>query len=190
VYLFALPAVAFFIACIAFPSPSAGWGWLTTAVAVIAGCALLVVFQYTRHGNERLDYYTEGDVAAVHALYRIAPHRTALVAGSTNIPLRYRDYTSYDYSYVTDLASWSAADPDPALLASDLKAKFKRMGAYVIVTRSTEISAGLLDRKPGVLERLVRVLRASPGVAQIYRRRDGDIFYIRPSAQAATSRTS
>jgi hypothetical protein len=46
----------------------------------------------------------------------------------------------------------------------------------VIVTRSTEIAADLLDRKPGVLEALVGLLRASPAVRELYSNDDQEQF--------------
>jgi hypothetical protein len=179
VFLFALPAVAFFIASLVFPTPEAGRDWRTLAALSAVCCALVATFQFTRYGNERLDYFTPGDVAAVTALYRAAPPGASLI-GSENLPWRNRGYASYDYRTVTALRSWRVAKPDPAALARDIKAYAEdKGGAYVILTRSTKISAALLLGKPGVLERLVEQLRASPSAKEIYRGRDGDVFYVK-----------
>ena len=179
VFLFALPAVAFFIASLAFPTPAAGRDWRTLAAVATVCCALVATFQFTRYGNERLDHFTRGDVAAVDALYRIAPPGASLI-GSDNLPWRNRGYASYDYRTITDLRTWQVPRPDPAAIARDIEAYAKeRGGAYVILTRSTKISAALLYGKGGVLERLVEQLRSSPSVEKLYHARDGDVFYIK-----------
>ncbi|MDQ3850003.1 MAG: hypothetical protein M3296_05240, partial [Actinomycetota bacterium] len=179
VFLFALPAVAFFIACLAFPTPEAGRGWPTVLGAVIVSCALLGLFQYMRYGNERLDHFTRGDVAAVEALYRLAPRGATLVAGTQNIPWRNRDYVEYDYVQANELESWNVPVPDPARLAAELQRKARKNDAYVIVTRSTKIAAAMLDGKPGALDGLVRLLRSSPAAArEVYRNRDGVILHL------------
>jgi hypothetical protein len=184
VFLFSLPAVAFFISCLAFPAPTAGRSWRAAALFAVVGCALLWAFQYTRYGNERLDYFTRGDVAAVRALYRIAPKGSELFAGTPNLPWRYRDYAGYDYELINELPAWRRSPrPDPHVLARELDSKLQKRGGYVIVTRSTKIGAGLLEGKPGALEGLVGVLRVSPNATQVYRGRDGDVFFIRPAAR-------
>jgi hypothetical protein len=179
VYLFALPSVAFFIACLAFPTLAAGRNWWTLAAVMIVCCALLGSFQFTRYGNERLDQFTPGDVAAVNALYRVAPRGTTLI-GSQNIPWRQRDYASYKYRSITDLAAWQQPVPDPKRLAREIEDYAVGERSYVVVTRSTRIAAGLLYGKAGALEGLVAVLRTSPRAEQIYHGRDGDVFYIKP----------
>ena len=181
VFLFSLPVVAFFIATAAFPSPSAGRDWATLAVAALVGCLLLWAFQYTRYGNERVDHFTSGDVATVEALYRIAPKGSVLFAGARNLPWQHRDYASYDYRSITDLAAWrEEVRPKPRRLAAEVREKLERKPGYVVVTRSTRISASLLSGKPGALEGLVRTLRTLPAARQVYRGRDGDVFKVQP----------
>jgi hypothetical protein len=48
----------------------------------------------------------------------------------------------------------------------------------VIITRSTEVDAKLLQGRPGALNKLVRLLRSSPQVKQIYRGSNGYVFYV------------
>ncbi|MFL5246908.1 MAG: hypothetical protein ACJ79V_03720, partial [Myxococcales bacterium] len=178
VFLFALPAVAFFVACLAFPSTSAGRRWATTFAIASVGCALVVAFQYTRYGNERLDYFSKGDVAAVRHLYDIAPAGSTLISGSANIPWRYRDYAGYRYASVTDLPSWAAPNPDPARLVRELERRSASTGAFVIVTRSTEVYARLLENKPAALPGLVNRLRESPRARELFHSPDGAIFVL------------
>jgi hypothetical protein len=178
VFLFALPTVSFFIACLAFPSPDAGRGRLPAAAIAIVGCLLLTGFQFTRYGNERLDAFTRGDAAAVRALYRLAPRGSKLVAGNGNLPWRYQRYADYDYQILSDLPAWHSRYPEPVQLLLELQDELPPAGGYVIVTRSTEISAELLESKPGVLPELVGVLSEWPFARQLYHARDGDIFFV------------
>jgi len=179
VFLFALPATSFAIAGLAFPSILAGRSWLTLIGVAVVSCALLVMFQYTRYGNERLDNFTTGDLSTVQAFYRIAPVGSTVYAGTDNIPWRYERYAGYDYGFVSSLPNWSALHPDPAKLAAQLEATLRSAGGgYVIVTRSTEVEAELLEGKPYLLQRLVAVLRASGQFRELYSSPDGEIFYL------------
>jgi hypothetical protein len=183
VFLFTLPAVAFFLASLVFPSPLTGGRRRTITGVAVLGCMLLGVFQYTRYGNERLDYFTKGDVAAVQALYRLAPRGSTLYAGGDNIPWRYRDYTTYDYRVVPELDSWKRnANNSEAVVREIRQTLGRRKGAYVIVTRSTEVGAELLLQTPGALQKLVTTLRASPAARELYRAPDGYVFYVRARA--------
>jgi hypothetical protein len=181
VFLFALPGVAFFAARLAFPSAASGRGWATTAGVAIGTCLLLVAFQYTRYGNERLDFFTDGDVQAVRTLYKDAPGGSHIYAGSYNLPWRSRDYADYAYMTVSDLSSW---ERNPSASRSVLKQIRENAGgrpAYVIVTRSTRIASEMLSGTGGSLEKLVRLLRRARASETIYHRRGAYIFRVRPA---------
>jgi hypothetical protein len=187
VFLFALPAVSFAIAGLVFPSERAGRQWLTIAGAATLGCVLLTLFQYTRYGNERLDNFTRADAAVVHDFYRVAPLHTTVYAGAGNLPWRYAHYNSYNYRLVTDLSAWKDARPNPRRLAAELKSSLQSDGGgYVIVTRSTEIWAGLLLGKAGALESLVRVMQHSPAFHLVYRDADGYLFLVKAPRHGKT----
>jgi hypothetical protein len=179
VFLFALPGVAFFVANLAFPSPTTGRRWPATAAIALAACLLLVAFQYTRYGNERLDYYTTGDVQAVHALYRVAPHGSVLFASSYNLPWRYRDYADYDYRTISDLPSWKRNPDRTAAVLAEIRATAGKRRAYVIITRSTRIASQLLEGTSAATLRqfVVRLSRAG-SVRQVWHGRDGLIFLV------------
>jgi hypothetical protein len=178
VFLFSLPAAAFFIACLAYPTPQSGSRRLTIVLAAVVGCLLLGAFQLTRYGNERLDVFTRGDLAAVDALTRIAPKGSKLVAANGNLPWRYRGYADYEYLEMSEWYSWLAKRPEPALLLRALQGHLGPGGGYFIVTRSTEVSAELLERKAGVLSRFVRLLRTSGAARELYHSSEGDVFSI------------
>jgi hypothetical protein len=184
VFLFALPGVAFFVANLAFPSPSNGRRWSVTAGIAVAACLLLVAFQYTRYGNERLDYYTAGDLQTVHALYRLAPRGSVLFAGSYNLPWRYRDYADYDYRVISDLASWKRNPDATRAVLEQIRTTAGRRPAYVVITRSTRIASQLLDGTSAATLRqfVVRLSRAGGSVRQVWHGPDGQIFRVRGAA--------
>jgi hypothetical protein len=183
VFLFALPAVAFFAASLAFPSAlTSGRRWTFAAATALGCCLLLSLFQFTRYGNERLDAFTKGDVAAVKALYRLAPRGSTLFAGTYNLPWRYRDYADYHYRVIADGAAWQKNADDSSAVIRELQRDSGGKGAYIIVTRSTKITAELLANAPGALQSLVARLRTSPAARELYHAPDGDIFFLRASA--------
>lgn len=188
VFLFALPAVALFIAFVAFPSDGSGRTWMTPVATVLIGCVLLGFFQYTRYGNERLDNFTRGDLALVQKFYRAAPHGSVVFAGVQNLPWRYQNYDDYDYHSLTELKAWTPPKTVPNLLTRQLEEALRsRGGGYVIITRSTEIAAELFEGKPGLLEAVASRLRHSKGVRVIYTNRDGELFYVRARRGARRS---
>jgi hypothetical protein len=178
VFLFSLPAVGFFIASLVFPTQESGRRGLPLAAVCALCLALVASFQFTRYGNERLDHFTRGDVAAVSALYRAAP-RGATLIGWDNLPWRQRDYVGYEYRNLRDFPAWRPARPDSALLVRQIEASAKGRDTYLIVTRSMKIYASMLLGKEAALSGLVRDLRKSPAAVEIYRGRDGDVFRIR-----------
>jgi hypothetical protein len=183
VYLFALPAAAFFAACLFFPSESAGRRWMSGVALAAIGCAVLYVFQYPRYGNERFTAFTPADVAAVRVLYRVAPLGSLLLPGTSNLPWEYRDYDAYRYGNAVDtLPEWSALHPQTTVLLAELRQAFGVRGGYFIVTPSEEIYAESFAGAPGVLPRLVAAVAQDPGVSLLYQRDGASIFRFPPSA--------
>jgi hypothetical protein len=179
IFLFSLPGVAFFIARIPFPALAAGRGWFPSGAIVVLSLVLLAGFQFTRYGNERMDAFTHGDVAAVRALYRLAPPGSTIVGGTDNLPWRYRNYADYEYIGMNGLDVWHARRTRPAALITAVQSRLHGKSGYVIVTRSSKIGAELLDGKRGLLAEVVRRLGTWPGARLLYHARDGDIFSLR-----------
>jgi len=50
-----------------------------------------------RYGNERMEYFTPNEVAAVADLYEIAPPGSLLVAATPNLPWKNTRYEEYRY---------------------------------------------------------------------------------------------
>jgi O-antigen/teichoic acid export membrane protein len=178
-FLFSLPFTAFFVAAMVTPlwsrrrSPAVAAG-LAALWMVLAAGQLLV-----RYGNEQMDWFSRGDVAAVRALYRDASPQSTLVAWSTSLPWKYRDYAEHRYRVITSSGPWSQpaalAPGSPAQLAALASLmRGERHGAYLILTRSQSAQVNLLGlSRRGSVERLWRALTVSPAFRVVYHNPDG-----------------
>jgi hypothetical protein len=181
VVLFSLPAVSYFIARLAFPTLSAGRSWLLIATVAIVACVLLEAFQYTRYGNERFESFAREDLATTQAFYRLAPRGSTVYTPNNNYPLKYREYAGDNYFPFKRLSTWNAPHPSMAAVAKQLRIILQTTGGgYVMITRSMKLAEEVELNQPFRLDRLVRDLRALPGVREVYRNPDGDLFYIAP----------
>ncbi len=179
IFLFSLPFTAFFVAALFItPSTSGRSPAITIALVILslglAGSQLLV-----RYGNERMDWFSSQEVAAVHALYRDAPPHSTLVAWSTSLPWKYRDYAEHHYRVITDEPGWSRPAGLPAGSPAQLAALARLMrgqphGAYLILTRSQAAQVDLVGLgKPGTVRRVWRALETSPAFHVVYSNPDG-----------------
>jgi hypothetical protein len=126
-----------------------------------------------------MDWFSRGDVAAVRALYRDASPQSTLVAWSTSLPWKYRDYAEHRYRVITGSGPWShpaaLAPGSPAQLAALASLmRGERHGAYLILTRSQSAQVNLLGlSRRGSVERLWRALTVSPAFRVVYHNPDG-----------------
>jgi len=113
IYFFMLPFVAFFGATLFVPdateSPATERSLAqalgrTRDIVLFAGIAsiLMAASLLARYGNERMDYFTPNETAAVKELYRLAPRGSWVLAEVGYLPWRYQDY------------EWSRSDPSQA----------------------------------------------------------------------------
>jgi hypothetical protein len=208
-YFFMLPSVAFFVATLFIPVRSSGRGWLpltpapqmlarTPAPRVLArGTLLAVVLSVVmiaslvaRYGNERMDFYTPEEVAAVEELYRVAPPGSVLMAAVSYLPWRYRDYewdrqngnVGHRYLSVADewnrnptrspaeMAEWTADALGPRLAEG-------RPAGFLILSRSQwahqQIFGGLDDK---TLHEYTNALMRSNEFRVILENRDATIY--------------
>ncbi len=82
-------------------------------LAVGLTCVATVGFLFTRYGNERMDYVSPGDKAAVAFLYRTAPPGSVFIGGSWNIPWMYRDYDRNTYLSIQAFDTWEKTETMP-----------------------------------------------------------------------------
>jgi hypothetical protein len=190
IFLFSLPFTSFFVAALFITPSTAGRSPAITVALLtlslgLAGSQLLV-----RYGNEQMDWFSHGEVAAVRALYRAAPDSATLVAWSTSLPWKYRSYAQHHYRVITDNPSWSRPAALPAGSPAQLAALARLMrgqahGAYLILTRSQAAQVNLVGLgKPGTVRRVWRALAADPAFRVVYANPDGIVVTVAPRRKA------
>jgi hypothetical protein len=108
IYLFSLPFMALLIAFALLPRRRDELSKFVGVFVVVMSVALLVPFMVARYGNERIESFRPGEVAAVEQLYRIAPEGSMLVSVDGDVPWKSIRYERYRYrptadSYYQDL---------------------------------------------------------------------------------------
>jgi hypothetical protein len=182
VYFFALPFMAFFAAGLFYSTMERGRSWWITGAAFLATAALIGTFFYTRYGNERSDAFTTDDVVTAQRLYQISPKESAFLAGSGNVPWRYREYEEHTYQYVTEFESWKLLRIYPTRINAVVREIRNYMadsktGAYLIFTRSEKAYVEILDSSPrGSLEKIEATISRSPDFRLVYKNGEGRIF--------------
>ena len=111
IYLFSLPFMALLVAFATFPRRSDETSRWVGLFVVVLSLTLVGPFLVTRYGNERIESFTLGEVAAVTQLYQMAPPGSMLVGVVGDVPwknIRYEEYRyrpAGDDSYYHDLDS-------------------------------------------------------------------------------------
>ena len=176
IYMFALPAVVFFAACLFYTRPRRKVSWLTEAVIGLLSVYLLGGFLIARYGNERMDFFTAREVEAVEYLYQEAPAGSLLTAISENLPWRSQGYETYTYFKLIDLGGVVIRENDLETVARVLRNK-RYDNSYLIITRSHKAYADLfLGWAPGSVDRFEQALRESSDFEVIYENGDATIF--------------
>src|SRR5215207_2688846 len=188
VYLFTLPFMAFFAAALFFPDRAAGTSRWTTVLVGALSIALLGAFFVTRYGNEKMDYATSQEVAAADHLYNIAPPGSLLIVGTTNTPIRFRDYEKYRTRSLTSLLVWVGDAP----IGVNLEAVAEVMNnprvpaTYLFITRSQIANDELFGLYPIPLRELAREMAASDLFTVVYADEDAAIYALKePPSEAA-----
>lgn len=174
IYLFALPYMAFFSAALFYPVLTTRTSWRTVTAIGLVSLVLSIGFFFTRYGNERMDYFTAGEVDAVHYLYSIAEPGSQLLAGTGTLPWRFQDYKSYKYVTVERVVR----NADLEELVNTMKDK-KYLASYLILTRSQKASAELFTNwPPETWERFEEALSGSKEFKVIFANEDARIFVL------------
>ena len=188
-YLFGLPFVAYFVASLFAPDAGKAASWPRTAAVVVVSSALLAGLLFTRYGNERMDYFTASEVAAVARVYEVADPGALLFAASSSLPWKFRDYERFDYELLTDSAAWAVIDPNrprAGQLASAAERHIarSRRDTYLIITRSQTAQLELLGYPPTLLQRLDQAVSRSGQFVLVYRNAEAKVWRVRQSRQA------
>jgi hypothetical protein len=91
-----------------------------------------------RWGNEIFERVLPGEISAATALYRIAPHGSAIMSLANPATLEFIDIGQYKYLSSNINRFASGGIPSPARLAPDLAGRLRQNphGGYLIITRS------------------------------------------------------
>lgn len=174
VYLFALPFMVFFAAAFFFPVPWIKTSWRTVIMMVLVSLGLLAGFVFSRYGNERMDYMTVEEEAALSYLYEIAEPRSLLVAATPNLPWKFAGYGEQRYKVLTKEVLSGDVD---AIVAAIQKEKHTQ--AYLILTRSQEAHAELFySVKPADWGKLLIKLTESGKFVNVFSNEASDIYLL------------
>jgi O-antigen/teichoic acid export membrane protein len=183
VQLFALPFTAFFAAAFLLGEGRPRKFGIARSAAVAGVCVTLsALFVVARYGNEKMNYFSRGETAAVERLYSLARPGSVLVSGTGNLPWKYRDYENHRYGLVIRLPHWPLAasgSANYAPLVEDVRETMRSSHppAYLIISRSEEAEVDQLGYgTPGSLARLEAAVAHSPAFRTIYRNPDASIF--------------
>ena len=176
IYLFSLPPMTFFAACVFFPTLTSGKSrWTTVFIAGIC-ITLLGGFLFTRYGNERQDYMTNAEVAGVHYLYSIARPGSIFIEGSDGTPWQMQDYEKYNTYSLTDTLYNAVATGNVNAIVQYIQST-KHTNAYLIFTRSQKATAeSTLGLPSDALDRLENVLISSGKFKRVYLNPDAQIL--------------
>lgn len=175
VTLFSLPFMALLVAFLALPRPIAAGRGTRLAIAM-ALFALTGTFMLVRYGNERLETFSQADVAAVDELYRIAPPGSQLMAIAGNVPwksTRYEQYrlrpTGEDFFLDSEDAIIAAAATHPGPV-------------FLIITRSQRAYVELLlGVEPGTFDEYAAEVLGSGRFETVFRNEDAVIARFLPA---------
>jgi hypothetical protein len=144
---------------------------MATFVTVsVLGLALMSGLVLTRYGNERLEHFTSGEIAAVDELYRIAPEGSLLFALTPNLPWKNQRYEQYRYKPYGDDATFGDAD----LILNEMR--LHDGDVFLILTRSQQAYVEMiLGAKPGEWEAFRQTLLRTGSFDVIYENDDGMI---------------
>jgi hypothetical protein len=190
IYLFSLPGVIFFVTSLFQALVSNRSAWLPALGVGALSVALISLFLFARYGNERLDYFTPSEFAAVERLYRPAPPaNTQLITLSPNLPWRWTQYVSYKYTQITDFNSWNRYAHGEITVRPVVKELIGRMRAersYLILTPAQATFEEYVAGIPiNTYVRLKRAVSRSPELRAVYVNRDSGIWTAaRPRAHA------
>lgn len=177
IYLFSLPFMALLIAFALLPRPASAAGRRLVPAVVLSTVVLVAPFLVARYGNERIESFTHGEVAAVSRLYELAPPGSMLVGVVGNNPWKNVRYDEYRYRPVGD-----------ATFYRDLDAMFETMAShngpvFLLVTRTQRAYAEMiLGASPAEWASFERDLFATGWFEVLSRTPDATIArFIRPA---------
>lgn len=199
VSLFAMPFMAILAACALAGLDRLQQSWRILATVALIGTIFIASFPFTRYGNERMDWFSTKEVAAVRDLYYLAPKGSVLASVTNDLPWRYIRYDDEYRTLTADPRRLRAVHPpiaigpvvaedesidlgvrDRQLLVDQVVSRMAvRNGqqAYLIITRSQKADLDILGPwSPGLADRMVDILRSSASFRVIIDNGDAIVF--------------
>jgi hypothetical protein len=178
--MFSLPFACFFVAKLVLSSLPDRSELRLAAVAATIGASTLG-FLVIALGNERTDYFTPREVAAVQTMYRHARPGAVLMGSSQNLPWRSQGYASFDYVGVDTLSTWLALQRGRGSIAAvvqDISDTLDADGVpgYIIFTKSADAYVDTFEGPRGAMAVVQRRIRESPRFKLIYENSDSAVF--------------
>ncbi|MGZ3623651.1 MAG: zinc ribbon domain-containing protein [Ktedonobacteraceae bacterium] len=200
IYMFTLPAMAFFAAALFYSTPihsksltkkvdyqtasitqeesskpvKSSLQWMKIALGAVS-IVLLVGFLFTRYGNERMDYITNAELASVSHLYNIAPKGSLLISAWEGTPWEFQNYEQYNQSILIEDLPKAVLTSNTSMIVQFID-NIKPPKAYLIITRSQRASAQATGAPPGILDQLEHALLKSGKFVKVYSNSDSEIF--------------
>ncbi len=181
-YLFALPGLVFFAAAMVLPDALVKFRWWTPLLVGVLLGTLAAGFFIARYGNERMDYFTEDEVAALDYVYQVAPRDALLATASPFAPYRNQDLEKYRYRALEGRLFYGDVNHIEELAHETAVYLQERRGpaAYLILTRSQQAHAELFNGlPPGAWERLENAFAASNEFEQVFANPDAQVFLLK-----------
>lgn len=150
---------------------------IRSTVAAAALTALLIPgFLLARWGNELAEMTRPGDLAAIKALYRMAPDNATLLSMSPEVPWRFTDISRFHYDELDNLDSF---------LTDDVHALVRRIsgnpqGGYVLITAGEVVLGEQTYGQPkGWATRLEQHMTSSGRFVLVYSDKGSKIYKFR-----------
>jgi hypothetical protein len=177
IYLFTLPAAAFFVAASLTSAFEAGHSRRIALAVTALSFVFLPLFLVARYGNERLDYFTRGEYETVRALYRLSPPGSQFFVLDGDLPWRWqrygsdRTFTLYEFVriYSTELRV------TPNTIANTMRDS--RRPAFLIFTPTQTTYASYIGGvAPETITRFKQLIADSPRFERIYKNKASVIY--------------
>jgi hypothetical protein len=161
--------------------PAALRGSVAAAAFGITVTAVLAACLPARYGNERIDYFTPGEHAAISFLYAHARPGSTFAFEQPYVPWKYQEYELYHaVSLATRITQRHPPSPAQALtwLSQGLRPAPGHPAGFVVLTRSQHIYVHTFGGRLslGYLDTFERLLAASPNFSLVYSNPDAKIY--------------
>lgn len=172
IFMFSLPLAAYLVASLIFPLKSDPPSWRTTAVIGLISAVLISVFWFTRYGNERMEYFTSAEVAAVEYLYENIEPGSLVATVTTNLPYKSINYEKYRYTRLENPIIYQ-----DAVWVLNTMTNSRHSHTYFLLTRSQKAYIELFYGHGAVdWDKLEKMLLASPNANLMYENDDALII--------------